>query len=143
MASKKKAPPVNRRADQFYDYLIAHKPQVLRYITAALVTGIFQFLLQYFLQLDSLSAFLLRFLVFLPWLKLGVYRQKLEVFETLKQLMIAIMLVVLSQVGINYLILFFSSLWGHGKVVYYICTAILEILYFLIFQFVVFKEKKD
>lgn len=144
MAGKRKAPKkINRRADRFYDYLIAHKGQVLRYVTAALVTGVLQFLLQYFLPVSALLGFAFRFLIFLPWLMFGVYRQKPNVFEALKQLMIAIMLVILLQFGINYLIIFFSSLLGHGQVVYYVCTALLEVLYFLVFQFVVFKEKKD
>lgn len=142
MATKKKA-PVNSRADRFYDYLIARKKQVLHYITAALVTGVFQFLAQYFLQVGSFWGFILRFALLLPWLKWGVYKQKTNVFDALKQWMIAIMLIFVLQFGINYLIIFLSSLLGNGQVVYYICTAVLEILYFLVFQFIVFKEKKD
>jgi hypothetical protein len=143
MATKKKAASPHQKADQFYDYLIAHKNQVLRYITAALITGLIQFLLQYFLQMGSFLAFVLRFTLLLPILKYGVYREKTDIFYSLRQLMIAIMLVILLQFGINYLIIFFSSLTGKGKLFYYLFTGVLEVLYFIIFQFIVFKEKKD
>lgn len=143
MASKKTKKQVHRRADRFYDYLIDRKSQVIRYITAALVTGVVQFLLQYFLPIDAFTGFILRFLLFLPWLKFGVYKEKFNLFETLKQLMIAIMLVVLLQLGINYLIFFMTTLLGHGRIVSYVGIALLEVLYFILFQFVVFKEKKD
>lgn len=140
MATKKKA-PINSRADRFYDYLIAHKKQVFHYITAALVTGVLQFLAQYFLHIGSFEGFILRFALLLPWLKWGVYRQKTDIFEALKQLMIAVMLVFIAQYAFNYLIIFFSSLLGNGGIVYYVLTAILEFIYFLIFQFIVFRVR--
>lgn len=148
MAKKiKEKKNLNQRADEFYDYLIGRKGQILRYITAILVTALAEFFFKRFLITNSGSAilpFLLRFLLLFPILKYWVYRQfKQDIFTVLKQGMITIMAVVMAQFAINYLTIFLANITGHPLIMNYICRALAEILYFLLFQFIIFKDKND
>ena len=92
MAKLKEKKNLNQRADEFYDYLMERKGQVLRYITAILVTALAEFALKRFLFPEPQMAmvpFLLRFALLFPILKYWVYRQtKQDIFIVLKQGMI-------------------------------------------------------
>lgn len=147
MARKKERKNWNQKADQFYDYLIGRKGQILRYITAILITALVEFLLKRFLFSSPQAAiipFLLRFALLFPILKYWVYREMgQDVFIVLRQAMITVMAVILAQFAINYLTIFLATITGHPMVMNYICRALAEILYFLLFQFIIFKEKND
>ena len=74
MAKKNKE--TNRFADRFYQYLMERRDEILRYVTAALVTA----LLQYFLRRAAtatdygiLVPFLIRFALMFLLLKYWVY----------------------------------------------------------------------
>lgn len=145
MAKRKERKNLNQRADQFYDYLMERKGQVLRYTIAILVTALAEFALKRFLFPEPQMAmvpFLLRFLLLFPILKYWVYRQfRQDIFIVLKQEMITIMAVVMAQFIVNYLTIFLANITGHPMIMNYICRALAEVLYFLLFQFVVFKDK--
>ena len=147
MAKRKEKKNWNQKADLFYDYLIGRKGQILRYITAILVTALAEFFLKRFLFSAPQAAmipFLLRFALLFPILKYWVYREiGRDIFIVLKQVMITVMAVITAQFAINYLTIFLANITGHPTVMNYICRALAEILYFLLFQFIIFKEKKD
>lgn len=147
MAKKKEKRNWNQRADQFYDYLIGRKGQILRYITAILVTALIEFFLKRFLFAAPQAAmvpFLLRFALLFPILKYWVYREtKQDIFIVLKQAMITVMVVIMAQFAINYLTIFLATITGHPMIMNYICRALAEVLYFLLFQFIIFKEKNN
>ncbi len=147
MAKRKEKKNLNQRADQFYDYLIGRKGQILRYTAAILVTALAEFFLKRFLFTApeaAMAPFLLRFALLFPILKYWVYRQfKQEIFVVLKQGMIMVMAVVMAQFAINYITIFLANITGHPIIMNYICRALAEVLYFLIFQFWIFKEKND
>ena len=148
MARKlKEKKALNQHADQFYDYLIGRKGQILRYVTAILVTALAEFFLKRFLFTAPETAmvpFLLRFLLLFPILKYWVYREfHRDVFIVLKQGMITVMAVIMAQFILNYLTIFLANITGHPMIMNYICRALAEILYFVLFQFVIFKEKND
>lgn len=148
MAKKlKKKQNLDQRADQFYDYLMERKGQILRYVTAILVTALVEYILKRFAfpaPEAAMIPFLLRFLLLFPILKYWVYRQfHQDVFIVLKQGMITIMAVVMMQFALNYLTIFLATITNHPTIINYICRALAEVLYFLLFQFLIFKEKKD
>lgn len=147
MAKRKEKKNLNQRADQFYDYLMGRKGQILRYVTAILVTALAEFFLKRFLFSEPQMAmvpFFLRFLLLFPILKYWVYRElHRDIFIVLKQIMITVMAVIISQFLINYLTIFLVNITGHPIIMNYICRALAEVLYFLLFQFWIFKEKND
>lgn len=147
MEKKNKKRNWNQRADQFYDYLMGRKGQILRYITAILITALIEFFLKRFLFSAPQAAmvpFLLRFALLFPILKFWVYREiGQDLFILLKQVMITVMAVVLAQFAINYLTIFLANITGHPMIMNYICRALAEVLYFLLFQFIIFKEKNN
>jgi hypothetical protein len=144
MPKPKKRPSINAKADRFYDYLQSHRGQVLRYITAALVTGLIQFLLEYFKLTDGLIAMFLRLTLLFPIAKYWVYTEKEKpVFYVLRQIMLAFMVILLMQTGVYFLIAACAKAFGGGTLIRYIGLGVMEILLFLIFQFMIFKEKKD
>ncbi len=143
---KKRTP--HQYADRFYDYLIAHKKQVLRYITVALVTALIQFVLERLLPTKGAIILLpqaLRFLLLFYALKYWAYREAgTGFFYTARQMMLSIMAVMFGTWLLYQLILLFADLLGGGALLSYIGKAILELLYFCLFQFLIFKEaKKD
>lgn len=147
MAKIKEKKNLTQRADQFYDYLIGRKGQIFRYITAILVTALAEFILKRFLFTApevAMAPFLLRFALLFPILKYWVYREiKQDIFIVLKQLMITVMTIVIIQFIINYLTIFLADIIGYPIIINYVCRAIAELLYFLLFQFAIFKEKND
>ncbi|MBQ7971047.1 MAG: hypothetical protein IJ294_01675 [Clostridia bacterium] len=147
MAKRKEKKNLNQRADQFYDYLIGRKGQILRFITAILVTALAEFFLKRFLFPEpqvAMVPFLLRFLLLFPILKYWVYRElHQDIFIVLKQIMITVMAVIIIQFVINYLTIFLANITGHPIIMNYICRALAEVLYFLLFQFWIFKDKND
>ena len=148
MAKKiKEKKNLNQYADQFYDYLMGRRGQIFRYITAILVTALAEFILKRYLFTapeEAMIPFLLRFLLLFPILKYWVYREfRQDIFIVLKQGMITIMAVVIAQFILNYLTIFLASITNHPIIINYICRALAEVLYFLLFQFLIFKEKND
>lgn len=135
---------IHHRADRAYDYLLAHKGQILKYIIIALATGLWEFLAERFLAIPAMAAFFLRLLLLFIALKIFAYPQSGKAgFAIATQAMIAIMLTLLSAAIINYLILSLASLTGRPTLMAYLGGAILEILYFIIFQFAVFRQEKS
>lgn len=134
-------------ADRFYDYLMAHKTQVLRYITVALVTALVQFALERVLPLKDTLVLLpqtLRFLLLFYALKYWAYQEGgTGFFYTARQMMLAIMAVMVGTWLLYQLILLFEGLIGGGALLSYIGKAILELFYFCLFQFGIFKEPKN
>ncbi len=129
-------------ADRFYDYLMAHRTEVLRYIIAALVTGLLEFLLKRFLSGGELLAFSLRHLILFTVLKYWAYNEGGSgFFYTARQGMIAFMSLVVLTLAVNYLTLFLASWLGYAMVIKYILQALYEIACFLIYQFLIFKER--
>jgi hypothetical protein len=134
----------NRHADRFYDYLIAHKGEVLRYVTAALVTALIQYLLRLFFDQTGMIAFVVRFFLLFYILKYWVYREiGFGAFYTGRQLMLAIMIILVGTVIFNYLIVLLADLTGRPMLIGYTIQAIMEIFYFIIYQFLIFKEPKN
>ena len=142
---KKRQPHQN--ADRFYDYLMAHKEAVLRYITAALVTGLIQFILERVIPGEGnaiLFPIAVRFILLFFALKYWGYREiGTGGFYTARQLMIAFMAVFFATWGGYQLIILIAGIMGSEAIVRYVGMALLEIVYFLIFQFLIFKEPKN
>ena len=140
----KKKRDINRTADRFYDYLMARRGQILRYATAALITGLIQFFFRRLVPADNYVPFVLRMLLLFPVLKLWVYRERgTDGFYTARQLMLAVMLITLVTLGILYLEILLVGLFARIVLFHYICQFILEIAYFVLFQFIIFKEPKN
>ncbi len=144
--------PIKKRnphqyADRFYDYLIAHKGEVIRYVTAALGTALIQFVLERFVPLQGGALLLpqaLRFILLFYILKYWAYREQgTGFFYTARQMMIAVMAVMVSTWLFYQLIILLERLIGGGALIAYIVKALLEIFYFLLFQFLIFKEPKN
>ena len=136
----KKKKSLNQAADRFYDYLMAHRSQVLRYAVAALVTGLLQFVVSRLIPLESgvMIAFGVRFLLLFYTAKYWVYKEKKTgFFETARQMMIAIMVFMILTMGINYLMIFL----GNRVWISYGLQAVSEIITFLLYQFLIFKER--
>ena len=139
--------PIKRRqphqaADRFYDYLMAHRTEVLRYIIAALVTGLIQFAIKRLLPGGETIAFAVRHLVLFAVLKYWAYNEGGSgFFYTARQLMIAFMIFVVLTLGVNYLTIFVAGLFGYPVLFNYIFQALYEIVCFLIYQFFIFKEQ--
>lgn len=143
---KKKSP--HRHADRFYDYLTNHRSEVMRYITVALVSGVLQFFLQRFLlyRIDpsEMLSFFIRFLMMFFALKYWVYGEfGSGAFYTGRQFMLASMSIVFTTYLSNYFTLLLIRLIGRPMVVSYVIQALIEILYFAIYQFFIFKEPKS
>ncbi len=143
---KKRQP--HKYADRFYDYLMAHKSEVIRYITAALVTALVQFVLERVIPGTGGAILLpqaLRFLLLFYALKFWAYREaETGFFYTARQMMIAVMAVTVSTWLCYQLIILLERLLGGGALISYIGKAVLEIVFFILFQFYIFKEpKKD
>jgi len=137
--------PLKRRqphqaADRFYDYLMAHRSQVLRYAVAALVTGILQFFFSRLTPWDygMTLAFALRLILLFVVCKYWVYRERgTGFFYTARQAMLGIMAFILLALAINYI-----SLWlGNGLLLSYGMQALHEVGIFCLFQFLIFKEQ--
>lgn len=136
----KKKKEINQAADRFYDYLMAHRPQVLRYAVAALVTGLLQFFVSRMIPLESgvMIAYGVRFLLLFYVAKYWVYQEKgTGFFETARQMMIAVMVFMILTVVMNYLMLFL----GNRTWISYSLMAVSEIATFLLYQFLIFKER--
>ncbi|MBQ7034106.1 MAG: hypothetical protein IJN34_00030 [Clostridia bacterium] len=133
----------NRYADRFHDYLLAHKSQVWRYFIAAVLTALIELFLKELIYPGGgfLIPFAVRFILFFPILKLWVYKERSDLFYTLRQVMIAIMIITFATFIFNYLTIFFVGLWGRAKLISYCCKLALEIIYFALYQFIIFKEK--
>ncbi len=142
---KKRQP--HQYADRFYDYLIAHKEEVLRYITVALVTGLIQFVLERAFPVSEGSSLLplgIRFILLFYALKYWGYKEiGSGVFYTARQLMIAIM-AIFSATWLGYQLIILIGGWiGAEAIVRYVGMALIEVIYFLLFQFLIFKEPKN
>ena len=136
---KKKSPLAT--ADKTYDYLMSHRSQILKYITVALVTGILQFLLEQFLGLPAIAVFFLRLIIMFTLLKLWAYpKSGKSVFTIARQAMIAVMLIFIAAALINSLILALAALTQKPILMAYLGGAILELLYFVFYQCIIFKE---
>lgn len=144
--------PIRKRqphqyADRFYDYLIDHRSEVLRYITVALVTALIQFVLERVIPAEGgavLFPQVIRFLIFFYALKFWAYREGgTGFFYTARQMMIAVMTVTVVTWLTYQLIILFERLIGGGALITYIGKAILEIVYFVLYQFLIFKKQKD
>ena len=143
---KKRQP--HQSADRFYDYLMAHKSQVLRYITAALGTALIQFVMERLLPQEDALILLpqtLRFLLLFYLLKYWAYGEAgTGFFYTARQMMLSIMGVMFSTWLLYQAILLLATLFGGGALFGYIVKALLELFYFCFFQFFIFKQpKKD
>jgi len=143
---RKKKRSINSAADRFYHYIMERRDEVFRYITVALTTAVFM----YFLQRSTtatgygiLIPFVLRFFAMFYLLKYWAYREKGSgAFYTGRQLMLAIMMITLATIVFYYLTLFVAGVAGHPVFINYFGQLLLEIAYFVIYQFVVFKEPK-
>lgn len=142
---KKRQP--HQYADRFYDYLIAHKGEVIRYVTAALVTAVIQFILERLVPWQGGGLLLpqaLRFVLLFYILKYWAYaEQGTGFFYTARQMMLAIMAVTVSTWLFYQLIILLERLIGGGALISYIVKALLEIFYFVLFQFFIFKDPKN
>ncbi len=143
---KKRQP--HQYADRFYDYLIAHKGEVIRYITAALVTALVQFVLERVIPGNGGAILLpqvVRFLLFFYALKYWAYREAgTGFFYTARQMMIAVMAVTVATWLLYQLIILLEGLLSGGALITYVGKALLEIFFFILYQFFIFKEpKKD
>lgn len=145
MAKKNKE--TNRFADRFYQYLMERRDEILRYVTAALVTA----LLQYFLRRAAtatdygiLVPFLIRFALMFLLLKYWVYKEKgTGAFYTGRQLMLALMAIPVITLAFNWLAIVVISFAGHAVFINYLFQALLEIAYFAAYQFFIYKEPKN
>lgn len=141
---KKREP--HRHADRFYEYLIDHKGEVLRYAAAALVTALIQFFIRRLVPgaNAAMIAFAVRFFLLFYALKYWAYREiGSGAFYTGRQMMLAVMLVFVGTLVFNYLTIFAVGLLGHAALVNYVMQALLEIFYFVVYQFLIFKEPKN
>ena len=143
---KKRQP--HQYADRFYDYLMEHKSEVIRYITAALVTALIQFVLERIIPGNGGAILLpqvVRFLLFFYALKYWAYREiGTGFFYTARQIMLAMMAVTVATWLFYQLIILLEGLLGGGALITYIGKALLEIFFFILYQFYIFKEpKKD
>jgi hypothetical protein len=148
MAKKPKNGNITRPADRFYDYLTEHRGEVLRYMTAALVTGILQLILNVFLPsavaLSGITAFFIRFVLLFLALKYWAYGEiGSGPFYTGRQVMLTVMSVTVCAYLFNYISIFLTDLTNRPVLINYIVQACLEIIYFLLFQFFIFKEPKN
>lgn len=134
-------------ADRFYDYIMAHKGEVLRYITAALVTALVQYFLKRFFvatEYGVLVPFTVRFILLFYALKYWAYREGgTGAFYTGRQLMLAIMIITVGTMIFNYITIFLVGLLGRPVLINYILQALVEIFYFVVYQFFIFKEPKN
>lgn len=142
--NQKKNP--HRLSDKFYDALVARKGEVLRYVIAALVTALVIFLIaRFFVKPESLDfiVFLVRFPILFFILKYWVYRQYgAPFFYVARQLMIAIMavtMVTLVMMEIINLVGGLVSGWM-GIAAIYALRFMIEFIYFIIYQFFIFKN---
>ena len=145
--------PIKKRepyqyADRFYDYLIEHRAQVLRYITAALVTSLIQFVLERVFPANGGTVLLptvARFFMLFYTLKYWVYKEAgTGFFYTARQFMIAMMAVITATWVFYQLILLLEALFNGGALLTYIAKALLEVCFFVLYQFCIFKPmKKD
>lgn len=146
MAKPLKKRDPNRHADRFYEYLMDHKGEVLRYAAAALVTALIQFAIRRFVPGENATmlAFVVRFFLLFYVLKYWAYGEiGSGAFYTGRQLMLAIMIVFAGTLGFNYLTIFAVGVFGRATLVNYIFQALLEIFYFVVYQFLIFKEPKN
>ena len=114
----------------------------MRYIIAALVTGLLEFALKRFFPGYDVPAFVLRHLLLFAALKYWAYNEGGSgFFYTARQGMLAMMIVPVLTLGTNYLTLFFAGWIGYALVFQYLFLALYEIACFLIYQFIIFKER--
>ena len=138
MAKKKKP---HRAADRAYEYLLIRKGQILKYIIVALLTGLFQFLAARLLSMPAIAAFFLRMVLMFALLKIWAYPQSgKEGFTVARQGMIAAMVLLLFTALLNSLILLLANLTAKPMLMAYLGNSLLEILYFILYQFLIFKE---
>ncbi|MBQ6823331.1 MAG: hypothetical protein IJP27_01630 [Clostridia bacterium] len=137
----------HRFADRFYDYMMAHRDEILRYAVAALITGLLQYLAERLLGNHSFSnmiPFAGRFILMFLALKYWVYGESGSgAFYTLRQLMLGIMIIVVGTYIINYLQIFAVTILGHIILFHFLFQALMEIFYFCAYQFFIFKEPKN
>ncbi len=136
----------HRLSDRFYDYLVAHKGEVLRYVIAALVTSLLSYLgARLFVSVEMLdfTVFLVRFPILFILLKYWVYKEfGAPIFRVARQIMIAIMAISI----VTWILLQAIALLGGlvsgwmGFVVIYLLRFLIEVAYFLIYQFFIFKN---
>ncbi len=135
---------LNQAADRFYDYMMEHRSEILRYITVALVTGILEFSMKRWIPLSGyglLLPFLVRFFAMFYLLKYWAYGEiGSGPFYTGRQLMVGIMLVVIATWALSFLTVWLAGLTGRPVLINYILRALQEIAYFIFFQFIIFKE---
>lgn len=154
MANKKKKPinqkkkrNLNAAADRTYDYLVDHRKVVLRYVLLAAVTGILQLLGLRLLPLSGygiLLPFILRIALMFIFLKLWVYKERgTDGFYIARQIMMAIMLFTVATLVLYSLISSVGSALSAPVLVNYIGQGLLEILYFILFHFIIFKDSKN
>lgn len=140
----KKRRDINGAADRFYDYLMARRMQILRYVTAALVTGLIQFFFDRLVMPEgygTLVPFLLRMALLFPILKLWVYRERgTDIFYIGRQLMLTVMLVII----VTLVLMNLGILLGAFHILFFfLFRLLLEIAYFILFQFIIFKGPKN
>ena len=142
---KKMPKPIKKRqphkyADRFYDYLMAHREQVLRYLVLAVISGLLHFFISRMIPLESgmMIGYGIRFLILFYGAKYWVYKEwGSGFFYTARQIMLAIMAVVLMSIGANYLTLFL----GNRLLIGYVMQGVYEIAVFLVYQFLIFKQE--
>lgn len=131
---------LNQAADRFYDYIMAHRDQVYRYVVAAVFTWILQFIFSRMIPLvyGVALAFALRLLLLFFVCKYWVYRERGSgFFCTARQAMLAVMIFILLVLAVNYI-----SLWlGNSLLIGYIMQALQEVSIFLMFQLLIFKQE--
>lgn len=147
MAKRVKKREFNRAADRTYDYLMEHRDQVLRYLAAAVATGLLQLLLEWLLfslNIGTLLPFLVRGSLLFIAAKFWVYRERgTDFFYTARQAMLAIMLVLIAATVINFLTSLLMTAVAYPAPVRLVGQGLLEILYFMIYQLIIFKESKN
>ncbi len=127
-------------------FIAENKLFLQRYGIAAAATWLMQFLSDWAassLRLSPLIPFAARLIIFFLLLKFWVYRPKSEdadIFRLLMQAMLTIMLIPIATLLINYLKIFLTALLGGALFFYFLSALMVELLYFIIFHFIIFKK---
>ncbi len=147
MANKKKSKDLNHAADRTYDYLLSHRKQILRYLAAAVATGLLQLLLEWVLfsaGIGTLIPFFLRAALLFAAAKFWVYEEKgTGAFYTARQIMLTFMLILIASALVNALSLALMKRVAHPMLIRYSFQGLLELLSFLIYHFIIFKKPKN
>lgn len=147
MAKKIRNKSIHQAADRAYDYMLAHRKQILRYLAAAVATGLLQILLEWLLfsaGIGTLLPFVLRAVLLFFLAKFWVYEEGgTGAFYTIRQGMLAFMLILIASTLINRLSVAVMAAVAHPGFIRYLCQGILEILSFFLYHFIIFKQPKN